>query len=50
MKEVSLIHGHGTGRLKKRIREHLKESPYVLNYRPGDIYEGGDGATVVELQ
>ncbi len=50
IKEVSLIHGHGTGRLKKRIREHLKESPYALNYRPGDIYEGGDGVTVVELK
>ncbi|MEK7280082.1 MAG: Smr/MutS family protein, partial [Nitrospirota bacterium] len=49
-KEVSLIHGHGTGKLRKMIREHLKESPYVLNYRPGEINEGGDGVTVVELQ
>lgn len=48
--EVCLIHGHGTGRLKRAIREYLKESPYVLSYHPGNIYEGGDGVTVVELQ
>lgn len=50
LKEVSLIHGHGTGRLKTTIREHLKGSPYVLSYHPGDIHEGGDGVTVVELR
>lgn len=44
-----IVHGHGTGRLKVAIREHLKASPYVKGYRPGESHEGGDGATVVQL-
>jgi DNA mismatch repair protein MutS2 len=46
---VYIIHGHGTGILRKSIREYLKTSPYVKNYRAGEQSEGGDGVTVVEL-
>ncbi|MCU0700416.1 MAG: Smr/MutS family protein [Myxococcaceae bacterium] len=46
---VILLHGHGTGALKKEIREALRGSPYVKTFRPGDGSEGGDGVTVVEL-
>lgn len=46
---VYLIHGHGTGILRKNIREYLKTSPYVKKYRCGEQSEGGDGVTVVEL-
>ncbi len=45
VKKVQIIHGHGTGRLKKGIREYLKEQPYVLNFYPDER----DGATWVEL-
>jgi len=48
-REVSLIHGHGSGRLKKAVRAHLSESPYVESFRPGNAWEGGDGITVVIL-
>ncbi|MCA2977488.1 MAG: Smr/MutS family protein [Myxococcaceae bacterium] len=46
---VILLHGHGTGALKKEIREALRGSPYAKTFRPGDGPEGGDGVTVVEL-
>ncbi|HSA06491.1 MAG TPA: endonuclease MutS2 [Candidatus Gastranaerophilales bacterium] len=46
---VYIIHGHGTGKLRKAIREHLKTSGYVKNFRAGKDGEGGDGITVVEL-
>jgi DNA mismatch repair protein MutS2 len=47
--KVKIIHGHGSGALRQAIREHLKRSGYVRNFRPGEDNEGGDGITVVEL-
>ncbi|MFQ5580103.1 MAG: Smr/MutS family protein [Nitrospiria bacterium] len=48
-REVSIIHGHGSGRLKKAVRAYLSQSPYVDAFRPGSRWEGGDGVTVVIL-
>ncbi|MCI0330888.1 MAG: endonuclease MutS2 [candidate division Zixibacteria bacterium] len=47
---VLLIHGKGTGALKKRIGEFLKTHPAVVDYRPGEMGEGGEGVTVVTLK
>ncbi len=47
---LRIIHGHGTGRLKTVLREYLRESPYVAEFRPGDRAEGGDGVTVAKLR
>jgi len=47
---VRLIHGKGTGVLKKRIGELLKTHPAVLESRPGESGEGGEGVTVVTLK
>jgi DNA mismatch repair protein MutS2 len=46
---VRIIHGFGTGTLRKAVREHLRKHPAVRSWRPGAENEGGDGATVVEL-
>jgi DNA mismatch repair protein MutS2 len=46
---VRIIHGFGTGTLRKAIREHLRKHPAVKSYRPGADNEGGDGATIVEF-
>jgi DNA mismatch repair protein MutS2 len=46
---VRLIHGHGTGALKRAIRDRLRAHAAVRSFRPGKQNEGGDGATVVLL-
>ncbi len=48
--QLLIVHGHGTGALKKSIREALEASPYVATFRGGDRHEGGDGVTVVDLR
>jgi len=48
--KVYLIHGHGTGRLRKSIREYLKNHPLVKNFKFADPMEGGTGVTVVYLE
>ncbi len=45
-----IIHGHGTGVLKSAIRKYLTASPLILTTRPGQYYEGGDGATLAWLK
>jgi DNA mismatch repair protein MutS2 len=47
---VRIIHGFGTGTLRKAIREHLRKHPAVKSFRPGAENEGGDGATVAVLE
>jgi DNA mismatch repair protein MutS2 len=46
---LRIIHGHGTGKLKASLRDYLKDSPYVAEFRVGDRAEGGDGVTIVKL-
>lgn len=47
---VRIVHGKGTGVLKKHIREKLRKHRYVKDFRPGRFGEGEDGVTVVELR
>lgn len=47
---VYIIHGHGAGILRKKVREYLEKSPYVEKFRPGREGEGGDGVSVVEIR
>ncbi|GAP63343.1 DNA mismatch repair protein MutS2 [Ardenticatena maritima] len=46
---VRIIHGKGTGALRRAVREQLRNHPLVATFRPGDTTEGGDGVTVVQL-
>jgi DNA mismatch repair protein MutS2 len=47
--EAVIVHGAGTGALRRSIREYLADHPRVRSTRPGRRDEGGDGATVAEL-
>ena len=48
--ELEIIHGIGTGRLKKAIAELLKEHSSVKGFKSGDPKRGGHGVTIVEIK
>jgi DNA mismatch repair protein MutS2 len=48
--EVRIVHGHGTGQLRKGIAAFLKTHPQVEKYYAAPDNQGGGGATIVELK
>ncbi len=46
---VRIIHGKGTGALRRAVRRHLREHPLVRSYRSGEQGEGGTGVTIAHL-
>ncbi len=47
---VRIIHGKGTGVLRRAVSQALRGDPRVFRYRLGDAGEGGDGVTVAHLE
>ncbi len=47
--EVLVIHGKGTGALRRGLHECLKQHPSVRQISLAEMNEGGDGATIVKL-
>lgn len=50
LKEVRLIHGMGSGRLRDAIRQYLKTVPFVLEFKYAENNAGGQGATIVTFK
>jgi DNA mismatch repair protein MutS2 len=46
---VRVIHGHGTGALKRAVRKMLSQHPLVKGHEAGQEQEGGEGVTIVRL-
>ena len=47
---VRIVHGIGSGALKRAVESYLASSPYCTAFRPGAPAEGGAGVTVAELE
>ncbi len=50
LKEATIVHGKGTGALRKATHELLRNHPHVKSYRLGEVGEGDTGVTVVTLK
>ncbi|HHT94669.1 MAG TPA: endonuclease MutS2 [Clostridia bacterium] len=48
--ELSVIHGKGTGALRKGVHDYLKSNPYISSFRLGVYGEGESGITVIFLK
>ena len=49
LNQVRVVHGKGTGALRKGVHEYLKRQSYVKSFRLGEFGEGDAGVTIVEL-
>jgi len=49
LNQVRIIHGKGTGALRRAVRELLGSHPQVKEFFLADIRQGGSGATEVKL-
>ncbi|MBM3818152.1 MAG: hypothetical protein FJW14_03910 [Acidimicrobiia bacterium] len=48
--ELRIVHGHGTGQLRRAVGEFLKNHPLVASYDAAPDKQGGGGATIVRLK
>jgi len=46
---VRIVHGKGTGTLRKVVQEALAGHPLVASFKSGELNEGGEGVTIVKL-
>jgi len=50
LRSLRIVHGYGTGTLRRAIGEFLRKHPLVASFGPAPDNQGGGGVTVVELK
>ncbi len=50
MPQIRVIHGKGTGAMRKAVHQYLRKAAHVTSYRLGTLGEGDTGVTVVEIK
>ena len=50
LSEVRIVHGKGTGALRKAVQNFLRKNKHVDSYRNGEYNEGGAGVTIAKLR
>ena len=49
LEKVRIVHGKGTGALRKGVQDYLRKSKHVSSFRLGEFGEGDAGVTIAEL-
>ncbi len=47
---VRIVHGKGTGALRKAVSDHLRRQSYIKSFRLGEFGEGDAGVTIAEFK
>lgn len=47
---VRIVHGKGTGALRKAVSDHLRRQSYIASFRLGEFGEGDAGVTIAEFK
>ena len=50
LNQITIIHGKGTGALRKGIHDYLKKQRHVAEYKNGEFGQGDMGVTIVDLK
>jgi DNA mismatch repair protein MutS2 len=50
LNQVRIVHGHGSGALRRAVAELLQDHPHVERFTAAPHDQGGAGATLVELK
>lgn len=50
LETVRIVHGKGTGALRKAVQEYLRKQDFVKSFRAGEFGEGDAGVTIVTLK
>jgi len=50
LREFRIVHGHGTGQLRRTVASYLKDHPLVARFETAPEKQGGGGATIVYLK
>jgi DNA mismatch repair protein MutS2 len=50
LRELRIVHGHGTGQLRRAVAEFLNGHPLVERHEPAPQNQGGTGATIAHLK
>ena len=50
LETVKIIHGIGSGQLRKAVRDKLKKLKFVKSFADGDYYDGASAVTMVNLK
>ncbi len=49
VKTARIVHGKGTGALRNAVHRHLKQVPYISDFKLGEFGEGDSGVTIVKF-